>query len=209
MRLRHVQGANEKIENSNYVIKNPKDYKGKFKDVFGNNNPIYIEIGTGKGKFIVENAKKYSNINFIGIEKFDSVLVRAIEKVEKEEIPNLRFIRIDAKEIEEVFFKEIDKVYLNFSDPWPKDRHAKRRLTSPEFLKRYDIIFKDKKEIEMKTDNRKLFEYSVISLTNYQYEITNISFDFHAEQNKDNITTEYEEKFSNRGQVIYFINVLK
>lgn len=209
MRLRRVQGAAEKIESSNYVIKNPKDYKGQFTNVFKNNNPIYIEIGMGKGKFIVENAKKYPNVNFIGIEKFDSVLVRAIEKVEEEEIPNLRFIRIDAKEIEEVFFKEVDKVYLNFSDPWPKDRHAKRRLTSPEFLKRYDIIFKDKKEIEMKTDNRKLFEYSVISLTNYQYEIANISFDLHSDQKKDNIMTEYEEKFSSRGQVIYFINVFK
>lgn len=209
MRLRKVKGAEDKIDSSSYVIKEADKYRGKFSTVFGNDNPIYIEIGMGKGKFIVENARKYPDINFIGIERFDSVLVRAVEKVEAEEIPNLRFIRMDAKEIENIFNKEISKIYLNFSDPWPKDRHAKRRLTSPDFLKRYDSIFKEKKEIEMKTDNRNLFEYSIMSFNDYQYQILGISLDLHSDDAKNNITTEYEEKFSKKGQVIYYIHVKK
>lgn len=209
MRLRKVKGAEEKINSSSYVIKNPEIYRGQFSKVFGNTNPIYIEIGMGKGKFIVENAKRYPSINFIGIEKFDSVLVRALEKVETEDIPNLKFIRMDAKEIENIFEKEISKIYLNFSDPWPKDRHAKRRLTSDYFLKRYDSIFQDKKEIEMKTDNRKLFEYSILSFHQYLYQILDISLDLHEDNYPENITTEYEEKFCKKGQPIYYIHIVK
>ena len=128
MRLRNVKGAKEIIDNSPYIIKNPIDYKGDYQKIFENNNPIHIEIGMGKGDFIIENAKKYPNINFIGIEKFDSVIVRAVQKLENEEIPNLKLIKIDANEIDDVFDKEISVIYLNFSDPWPKARHAKRRL---------------------------------------------------------------------------------
>ena len=139
MRLRKVKNALEKIqEYPNIVIQNATSNKGKWNEVFGNNNPIYIEIGMGKGDFIIENAKTYPNINFIGIEKFDSVIVRAIQKSNELELDNLKIIRIDANKLDEIFDKEIDTIYLNFSDPWPKDRHAKRRLTSPIFLSIYD-----------------------------------------------------------------------
>lgn len=208
MRLRNVPYAKEKIDSSDYIILDYLEKKGSFYKIFANDNPIYLEIGTGKGNFIIEQAKKNPNINFIGIEKYDSVLVRALEKIGDIEIPNLRFIRMDAKDITEVFEHEISRIYLNFSDPWPKDRHAKRRLTSEEFLKRYDHIFIDKKDIEFKTDNRKLFEYSVISLTNYNYRIEELSLDLHQDAS-DNIMTEYEEKFSSKGQVIYYIKVIK
>ena len=195
MRLRNVKGAKEKILSSRYNIDNPFDNINKWNKVFNNSNPIYIEIGMGKGKFIIENAINNPNINYIGIEKFDSVIVRAIEKVEELDIPNLKFIRMDATRIDEVFNKEIDKIYLNFSDPWPKDRHAKRRLTSPIFLEKYDKVFKNDNIIEMKTDNIDLFNYSVDSLKGYGYNIEYITNDLHKE-NVDNIMTEYEERFS-------------
>lgn len=209
MRLKNVKGAFEKNKLSPYVIDNPNQYKGLFNKLFGNNNPIYVEIGMGKGTFIVNNAIKYPNINFIGIEKYDSVMVRATEKVEGKEINNLKFIRMDATKIEEIFDKEIDRIYLNFSDPWPKDRHAKRRLSSIEFLKRYDNIFKDEKNIIMKTDNRKLFEYSIKSFMDYGYKINEISLDLHNDNIEDNIETEYEKKFSEQGYPIYKIDVFK
>ena len=208
MRLRNIPNAKDKLDKSNYIIHNYLEMKGNFKKVFFNDNPIYLEIGTGKGNFIIENAKRYPNINFIGIEKYDSVLVRAIEKIDELELNNLRFIRMDAKEIENVFDKEIFKLYLNFSDPWPKDRHEKRRLTSDVFLEHYDNIFADKKIIEFKTDNRKLFEYSVKSFTDYNYKIQSLSLDLHSDVT-DNIMTEYEAKFSNKGQVIYYVKVSK
>lgn len=208
MRLRNVKGAAEKINDSPYIIKNPKDYKGNYKKLFNNNNPIYLEIGIGKGKFIKENARKYPDINFIGIEKFDSVMVRAVENIE-EELPNLKLIKMDATEIEEIFDKDIDLLYLNFSDPWPKNRHEHRRLTSEKFLKRYDKIFKDEKQIIMKTDNRKLFEYSIMSFTNYGYKIEKLSLNLHDDNEENNIETEYEIKFSNLGFPIYLTQVKK
>lgn len=195
MRLRNVKGAKEKILSSRYNIDNPFDNINKWNKVFNNNNPIYIEIGMGKGKFIIENAINNPDINYIGIEKFDSVIVRAIEKVEELDIPNLKFIRMDATRIDEVFNKEIDKIYLNFSDPWPKDRHSKRRLTSSIFLEKYDKVFRNDNIIEMKTDNIDLFNYSVDSLNEYGYNIEYITNDLHKE-NVDNIMTEYEERFS-------------
>ncbi len=208
MRLRNVPKAKEILDNSNYIIHNYLEMTGNFHSVFSNDNPIYLEIGTGKGNFIIENAKRYPNINFIGIEKYDSVLVRAIEKLGCLELDNLKFIRADAKNIDNIFNKEISKLYLNFSDPWPKDRHEKRRLTSDTFLKRYDNIFVNDKIIEFKTDNRKLFEYSVKSFTDYNYRINSLSLDLH-QDTSDNIMTEYEEKFSKKGQVIYYIKVSK
>ena len=209
MRLRNVKGAKEIIESSNYFVLNYKEHKGKYNELFGNDNPIYIEIGMGKGKFIIDNALKYPNINFIGIEKYDSVVVRAIQKLENKDIPNLRIIRMDALEIDYVFDHEISKIYLNFSDPWPKDRHAHRRLSSEIFLKKYDNIFKNIKNITMKTDNRKLFEYSVKSFIDYGYKINDISLDLHSDSYPDNIMTEYEERFVNKGNQIYMVNVTK
>lgn len=199
MRLKHVKGAEEIIKKGIYYIETPKELKGNWSKVFSNDNPIYIEIGMGKGDFIIENAIKYPNINFIGIEKFDSVIVRAIQKSNELELNNLKLIRMDAMEIDEVFDKEIDRIYLNFSDPWPKERHTKRRLTSPIFLAKYDKIFKNNKNIIMKTDNNPLFEYSVESLTEYGYKMLYITRDLYKEDISDNIATEYEKKFVSKG----------
>ena len=216
MRLKNVKGAKEKNESSKYTLLDYKNYKNNFKQIFNNDNPIMIEIGMGKGNFIIENAIQNPNINYIGIEKYDSVFVRAIEKLEEilekledTNIPNLKLIRMDALEIDEVFSKEIDTIYLNFSDPWPKNRHEHRRLTSEVFLKKYDSIFKNTKHIIMKTDNRKLFEYSIMSLTNYGYKIEKISLDLYNDDISKNIPTEYEIKFHNKGFNIYMIEVYK
>lgn len=209
MRLKHVKGASEKIENSKYIIKNETAHKGKYHQLFNNNNPIHIEIGMGKGDFIIEKAKQYPNTNFIGIERYDSVIVRAVEKLEQEELSNLKLIRMNANDIEEVFKNEIAKIYLNFSDPWPKDRHEKRRLTSLNYLKKYDNIFHNEKNITIKTDNRKLFEFSLETLVNYGYKIKEISLDLHNDRLKNNIETEYEKKFASKGFPIYMLNVYK
>ena len=208
MRLKNVKGAKEKIENSDYIVLNPEKYKGKYNKLFENERPIHLEIGMGKGSFIIEMAKKNPNINFIGIEMFDSVIVRAVEKLENENISNLKLIRFDATDIEKIFEKEIDTLYLNFSDPWPKNRHEHRRLTSERFLKRYDSIFKNKNHIIQKTDNRKLFEFSIISYTNYGYKIKEISLDLHSDD-YNNTLTEYERKFVSLGYPIYMIEVYK
>ena len=203
MRLKNVKGAKERIEISKYIIKDPVSLKGKYKTLFKNKKPIHLEIGTGKGDFLIGMAMKYPDINFLGIEKYDSVLVRAIEKVDELELNNIFFIREDAFIVDDMFDHEIEKLYLNFSDPWPKERHTKRRLTSPIFLKKYDSIFKKGKEIQLKTDNRKLFEYSLISLTNNGYVINEMNLDLYDDMVKDNIPTEYETKFVKIGKTIY------
>lgn len=207
MRLRNVKGAHEKVLSSSYVITNFNDYKGNFKKLFSSDNPIHLEIGTGKGDFVIGMALKYPNINFISIEKYDSVLVRALEKITTD-IPNLKFICTDAVSIDNIFSKEIDTLYLNFSDPWPKNKHESRRLTSSRFLKRYESIFEVNNHIVMKTDNRHLFEYSICSFTNNGYKINNICLDLHKEDTADNIETEYEKKFKALGP-IYRIDVSK
>ena len=201
MRLKNVKGASEEIAASPYIIKNPEEYKGKYKTLFKKNNPIHLEIGMGKGNFIINMAKSFPNINFIGMEMYDSVIVRAVQKLENENISNLKLIKFDATNINEIFEGEIDTLYLNFSDPWPKNRHENRRLTSERFLKRYDKIFKSKKIIVQKTDNRKLFEYSLMSFTDYGYKIEEISLDLHKDD-YFNIETEYENEFSSNGYPI-------
>ena len=208
MRLRHVKDAEKIINNCDYMINNSIEYKGIWNNLFHNQNPIHIEIGMGKGDFIINMALKNPNINFIGIEKFDSVLVRAIQKLDVQ-IPNLKFIRMDANEIENVFFKEIDTIYLNFSDPWPKKRHAFRRLTSPNFLKKYDDLFKKKCHIIQKTDNKDLFAFSIKSFNNYGYIINDLTFDLQNDDYPENVETEYEKKFKNKGNPIYMIDVTK
>lgn len=209
MRLRNVKGAKDFINNSDYLICDYSMYRGKFSSLFGNDNPIHIEIGMGKGDFIIGMALANPNINFIGIEKFDSVLVRAVQKLESYSIPNLRLIRMDALYISDVFDREIECIYLNFSDPWPKERHQKRRLTSDVFLKNYDSLFRSVKRIVMKTDNRKLFEYSIMSFNNYGYLIDDISLDLYSDDVSDNVQTEYEKKFVSNGNIIYKISVHK
>ena len=208
MRLKNIKGAKDKINKSPYIVQNPEDYKGKYQTLFKNNNKIHLEIGMGKVDFIINITKKYPNINFIGIEKFDSVILRATQKLENENLQNLKLIRFDAVEIENIFDREIDTIYLNFSDPWPKNRHEDRRLTSRKFLERYDNIFKNKKHIIQKTDNRKLFEFSIKSFTDYNYKIKNISLNLH-EDDIDNVETEYEKRFISLGFPIYMIEVEK
>ena len=213
MRLRNVKGAREKISASISVIDDPKEYKGKWRELFKNDNPIYIEIGMGKGKFIIENAIKNPNINFIGIEKFSSVLVRAIERKENNEndLSNLVFLRFDAEYIEDIFDKsEIGRIYLNFSDPWPKDRHAKRRLTSKEYFKRYDnILCKDGKVI-FKTDNKDLFDFSLDQIDLAGWKLINSTNDLHnSEYVNGNIMTEYEERFVNEGVPINRLEAMR
>ncbi len=207
MRLRNVKNKEEILSNCPFLIRNGEEYLGKWKDLFDNNNPIYIEIGMGKGDFIIENAKNYPNINFIGIEKYDSVIARACEKV-PEGLNNLFLVRMDALDIDKTFKKEIDLIYLNFSDPWPKKRHSDRRLTSHIFLEKYDHIFKNKKEIIQKTDNKNLFEYSIVSLSTYGYTIDDITFDLH-NRDENIIMTEYEKKFTSKGNNIYYLVATK
>ena len=204
MRLKHIKNADVIISNCKYVVNNPLDYKGNWKQLFSNDNDIEIEIGTGKGKFIISKAMENPNINYIGIEKYDSPLVSAVKKLENVEIDNLKLICFDAMNIEEVFDKEVSKIYLNFSDPWPKKRHAKRRLSSEIFLRKYDNLFKNNKVIEMKTDNDGLFEYSRESFLEYGYEIKDENTNYF-----DKFTTEYEDKFISLGKNINYIRVEK
>ncbi len=208
MRLRNVKNKQEIMNASSYLVMNPKDYCGHWKTVFGNDHPIHIEIGTGKGRFIIEKALQNPNINFIGIEKFDSVIARALEKI-PEGLPNLKMVRINALEIDEVFHHEIDMIYLNFSDPWPKKRWYKRRLTSSIFLNKYDALFCKNPCIIQKTDNMSLFEYSICSLSENGYIIKEISLDLHHSEIEGNIMTEYEEKFSKKGNPIYYLVAVK
>ena len=204
MRLKHIKNADEIISKSKYLVKKPKENKGKWNKVFNNDNNIEIEIGTGKGKFIIEKAMQNPNINFIGIEKYDSPLVSAVKKLEELELNNLKLICFDALEIEEVFNHEIDKIYLNFSDPWPKKRHTKRRLTSSVFLNRYDNLFINEKRIEMKTDNDDLYEFSIESLLENGYDVIKTDTNY-----LDTIRTEYEDKFISLGKNINYISVVK
>jgi len=207
MRLRNVAGSREAIAESAYVVPEEVMFEKpvKWAEIFGNNNPIHIEIGMGKGQFIHALAKKNPQINYVGVEKYSSVLIRAIQKMEQEELPNLKFLRMDAEDVDKVFGTgEVDKIYLNFSDPWPKDRHAKRRLPSREFLARYDKILKKDCKLEFKTDNRDLFDFAVEELEPAGWKAEVITYDLHADAKlvEGNIMTEYEEKFSSMGNPI-------
>ena len=207
MRLRNITGSREVIAGSPYVVKEELSFQcpGKWKEIFGNGNPIHIEIGMGKGKFIHTMAKEHPGINYIGIEKYSSVLIRAVHKMEVEELPNLKFLRMDAEDIAGVFGAgEVDRIYLNFSDPWPKDRHARRRLPSREFLARYDRILKKEGRLEFKTDNRELFDFAVDELEPAGWRAEVITYDLHGDEAlmRGNVMTEYEEKFSALGNPI-------
>lgn len=205
MRLKHVKGAEEYIASSPYVVQDYKDNKGCWKEVFGNSNPVHIEIGMGKGQFIMELANRNPNINYVGIEKYSSVLIRAVQKKEELDLPNLTFVLMDATEITEVFETgEVEKIYLNFSDPWPKDRHAKRRLPSRQFLQRFSQILSDEGDIEFKTDNKDLFAFALEEIEPGGFELIKVTHDLHRdeEMSAGNIMTEYEEKFSKLGNKI-------
>lgn len=205
MRLRNIKGSREAIEANEYTINNPKQLKGRWRELFGNDNPIHIEVGMGKGKFITTLAALNPDINYIGIEKYSSVLYRALEKMEQLKLPNLYFIRMEAEDLCNVFAEnETDKIYLNFSDPWPKDRHAKRRLTSKEFFQRYDQILIPDGTVEFKTDNNDLFDFSLEQIPQAGWRICAFTRDLHSDDkmNKGNVMTEYEEKFSSIGNPI-------
>ena len=201
MRLRHNPKADIAVENSEYVEQDPKSRKGHWGEVFGNDNPIHIEIGMGKGQFLMTLASQNPGINYVGIERVPTVLYKALRKQEELKLPNLRLMAFNADEINEVFEKdEVERIYLNFSDPWPKDRHALRRLTSPRFLKLYEEFLKSDGFIEFKTDNRSLFDYSLEAAAEAGWKTKDVTYDLHnSEYAEGNIMTEYEEKFSSMG----------
>lgn len=226
MRLRNVKGARDVLAENFYVIQEPENCKGRWREVFGNDNPVYIEIGMGKGQFLLAHAKLHPDINYVGVEMYASVLVRAVQKAEgtslsdgvqavsvldqdkaegEKRFPNVRFLNVQAEYLENIFAPgEVDRIYLNFSDPWPKARHSKRRLTSTVFLARYEKILKEEGILEFKTDNRELFEFSLESVKEAGWELQVSTFDLHHDPvlSAGNIMTEYEQKFSGRGQAI-------
>ena len=204
MRLKHIKGSEEKVSLSKVVIKNPEQYKGKWKSVFNNKNKIYLEIGMGKGSFLIEHARRNKNVNYIGFEKYPSVLLNALETIENENLTNIKIICADAYKVDEIFYKEISKLYLNLSDRWPKKRHIKRRLTSDVFLKKYNSIFKGLKVIEQKTDNDELFNFSLESYKLNHYIIVKKNTNYF-----DDIRTEYENKFISKGKNINYVKVIK
>ncbi|MFB4163076.1 tRNA (guanosine(46)-N7)-methyltransferase TrmB [Alteribacillus sp. JSM 102045] len=205
MRLRHKPWAKEFIEeHPEYVISSPCQKNTSWKEIFNNNNPLYVEVGTGKGKFLDNMSVKYPDINFVGIEKFESVLVTGVQRVLETKPANLKFIHGDVNDLLEYFnVGEIDRLFINFTDPWPKKRHEKRRLTYKSFLSLYEQALRPHGEIHMKTDNQGLFEYSLESFSKYGMKLKNISLDLHNSNYDDNVMTEYEEKFSKKGQRIF------
>ena len=202
MRLRNVKNKDQILSSSPFFIADGSSYKGKWHRLFGNDRPIYLEIGMGKGKFLIENAIRYPEINFVGIERYDSVLARALEKV-PENLKNIKIVRLNAEYIEKLFDHEISLIYLNFSGPWPKKKHHRRRLTSLEFLSKYDTIFQTDAVIVQKTDNADLFAYSLCCLSQYGYVLEDVSLDYQPTVEDENIETEYEERFRKLHLPIY------
>ena len=212
MRLRNVPGSRDMIAESPFTIKDETEWKGRWNEEFGNDHPIHIEIGMGKGQFIMTLAKEHPEINYVGIEKYSSVLVRALEKQQEMELPNIKFIRMEAENIAEVFAPdEVARIYLNFSDPWPKDRHAKRRLTSVQFLQRYENILQKDGHLIFKTDNRDLFDFSLEQVEEAEHWILlNHTFDLHhSEYVEGNVMTEYEQRFVEKGNAICRMEIMQ
>ncbi|GEK89245.1 tRNA (guanosine(46)-N7)-methyltransferase TrmB [Alkalibacterium putridalgicola] len=205
MRLRHKPYAKEKLaEYDQYVVTEALGLKGRWQERFGNENPIHVEIGCGKGQFIINMAKQHPEINFIGIELQTSVIVTALEKQIEEDLPNVQLLQANASDLAEYFEEnKVDRIYLTFSDPWPKNRHEKRRLTYKSFLKVYETILNPEGELHFKTDNQKLFEYSLVSFSHYSAKLNEVYLDLHNSDVTDNVMTEYEEKFSKKGNRIY------
>ena len=205
MRLRNIPGARETIAESPWTVKEPAALKGHWNSVFEKPQPLHLEIGTGKGRFIMQLAAEHPEINYIGIEKYSSVLIRCLEKQDQLQLANLRFVRGDAELLTDYFAEgEISKIYLNFSDPWPKERHARRRLPSRTFLQKYDTVLAEGGTIEFKTDNRVLFDFAVEEVGESAFEISAVTYDLHHDpvMNEGNIMTEYEERFSAKGNAI-------
>lgn len=205
MRLRNKAGASEELlQHPTIIIQNAESRKGNWQEVFGNNNPIHIEVGTGKGKFLTGMSELHPDINYIGVEKYDSVIISALERIQEAGMPNFKLLNEDVINLTSYFEQgELDQVYINFTDPWPKNRHEKRRLTHERFLRMYEQVMKKNGEIHFKTDNQALFEYSLHSFSKYGMILNNVSLDLHKSEIEGNIMTEYEEKFSKKGMRIY------
>lgn len=205
MRLRNKPWAKDKIQSHpQFVVPNPEEYRGRWNELFGNDNPLHIEVGSGKGRFITGMAAANPDINYIGIEVFESVIVYALNNVIEADLPNVKLLQVNAVDLQKYFAKgDVSRVYLNFSDPWPKTRHEKRRLTYSSFLNIYEDILPEKGEIHFKTDNRGLFQYSLTSMSQYGMILKDVNLHLHDSQPEDNVMTEYEEKFSNKGSRIY------
>ena len=202
-----VKNASGILYSSKYYVSNPTKYKGKWNDFFGNHNPIYLELGTGRGEFIIQMAKKYPNINFIGLELNESQIATAAKKLERENINNLKLIKDDARNIVSIFGKEIDTIYLTFSEPWPKKRDERNRFTHESYLKLYDRIYKKDKHIILKTDNKGLFAYSLETLSNYWYVFDTVSLDLHNdERNIPNLMTDFEIQYYKEKRPIYYLD---
>jgi len=206
MRLRNIPGSREAIAQNRWCIQESEHTKGQWHTIFGNQNPLHIEIGMGKGKFIMALARQNPQINYVGIEKYSSVLLLALQKMEAEPLENIRFIRMDAENICEMFdHEEVAQIYLNFSDPWPKDRHAKRRLTSHQFFERYQQILASNGTVEFKTDNTALFDFSLEEVKEAGWKLDAFTRNLHQDNTmmEGNVMTEYEERFSKMGNPIY------
>ena len=207
MRYNVVKDADKIVGRSSYLINNPSNYKNKWNSVFNNNNPICIELGMGRGNFIINMAKSNPKINYIGIELNTSQMVMAVNKLSTQNIPNLRLINCDAKEIINIFGKEIVTIYLTFSEPWPKKQDEKRRFTHEVYLRLYDRIFKKDKHIILKTDNKGLFAFSLQSLSQYWYTFDVVSLDLHHDERKiPNIMTDFEKKYYEERRPIYYLD---
>lgn len=207
MRYNVIKNADKIVKNSKFVENNPNNNKNKWKDIFGNNNPICLELGMGRGNFIIEMAKKYPNINFIGLELYTSQMVMAVEKLANTNLKNIKLINCDAREIDQIFGKEIDTIYLTFSEPWPKKQDEKKRFTHESYLKLYDKIFKKNKHIILKTDNKILFAYSLESLSQYWYSFERVSLDLHHDEQKiDNVMTDFEKQYFKENRPIYYLD---
>ncbi len=207
VRYNVIKDADKIISKSSYLVTNPTSLKNKWQTVFKNNHPIHLELGMGRGEFIINMAKTYPNINFIGLELYDSQMVKATETLKKEDLPNLKLINADAREIDKIFGKEIDTIYLTFSEPWPKKQDEKKRFTHESYLRLYDKIFKKHKHIILKTDNKGLFAYSLETLSQYWYSFERVSLDLHHDENKiPNIMTDFEKQYFKEGRPIYYVD---
>lgn len=211
MRLRNITGSREEVATDKYVIGEPESLKGSWRTLYKNDNPIHLEIGTGRGKFIMELAEQNPNINYLGIEKYSSVLLRALEKRREKELQNLYFLRFDAEYLNNIFAEnEVSRIYLNFSDPWPKDRHAKRRLTSRQFLSKYDKCLQSDGLVIFKTDNRTLYDFSLEEVEAAGWKIKRKTYNLHqSEYVSSNIMTEYEERFVSEGKPIHMMEIYR
>ena len=207
MEYKVIKDAGKIVGRSPYVVNNPTQYKNKWHDLFGNNNPIYLELGMGRGDFIINMAKTYPKINFIGLEVVDSQMVKAVNRLNNQQLPNLKLINYDAHEIDNIFGKEIDTIYLTFCDPWPKRIDEKKRFTHVNYLKIYDKIFKRDKHIILKTDNKGFFAYSLQTLSQYWYVFDRVSLDLHHDENPiPNIMTDFERRYFEEGRPIYYVD---